>query len=258
VVLSPDGTRAYVSSRRGTVTVIDTASNTVVATVAVAGSPGAEAISSDGSRLFVSTATNAVVVSLTVGDDPGGIAVTSASAGNFLVTVSGSQGYGSSSPTFSTMTSPPAGDNLNGTVTCVTVDRPARLISPILPPGAHTINGTSCSGLTLSGPTASDFEVNYRGGPFTVGPIPPGVCVASPAGGSGSGSGTIPCETSTTVSVVAGATAAPGVSGLPATGRAEGIPLAGGAGLIVVVLGLRGLRRLSDSATSCSMIRATI
>jgi hypothetical protein len=99
----------------------------------------------------------------------GPFAVTSASpATSLALSVGGSQTYGSSHPTFSTTSTPPTGDTLTGTLTCTTVGNPARTISSTLAAGGYAINGSSCSGLTLSGPTASNYELSYSGGTFTV------------------------------------------------------------------------------------------
>ncbi|MBZ5493950.1 MAG: YncE family protein [Acidobacteriia bacterium] len=71
MALTPDGTRAYVSnSLGGTVSVIDTASNTVIATISVGRFLGPAAVTPDGKSVYVpgavevaviSTATNSVV-----------------------------------------------------------------------------------------------------------------------------------------------------------------------------------------------------
>jgi len=80
-------TRAYVTnSFDDTVSVIDTATNTVVATVAVGDGPSGVAVSPDASRVYVTnatddtvsvidTATNTVVATVAVGDGPSGVAV---------------------------------------------------------------------------------------------------------------------------------------------------------------------------------------
>jgi hypothetical protein len=109
---------------------------------------------------------------------------TGVQSGNGLVTVtytiptvtvtvvaSGSQSYGSSSPAFSTSTTAPAGDSFTGTLTCTTVGSPATTISAGLPAGSYSINSSSCSGLGLSGPTASDYRLVYSGATFTVNPV---------------------------------------------------------------------------------------
>lgn len=61
-VLSPDGTTLYVANYgSGTVSVIDTATNAVTATIHVGNGPNALAISSDGTTLYVANATDATV-----------------------------------------------------------------------------------------------------------------------------------------------------------------------------------------------------
>lgn len=92
VVLTPDGTRAYVANDFGsttggsTVSVIDTASNTVIATVHVNGSaPGFPAITPDGKSVYVptgaevdviDTASNSVAATISLNSNPGDIAIT--------------------------------------------------------------------------------------------------------------------------------------------------------------------------------------
>jgi YVTN family beta-propeller protein len=77
VAFSTDGTRVYVARGDSTVAVIDTATRTVVKTVAIGGDPGALAVSPDGKSVYVvdshngrvlilDTATNLVVQSITV------------------------------------------------------------------------------------------------------------------------------------------------------------------------------------------------
>ena len=86
------GTRAYVANRGSnfdpgnSVSVIDTATNTVVATVAVGQHPSSVTVNPTGTRLYVAnqssdsvsvidTATNAVVTAVVVGSGPVGVAV---------------------------------------------------------------------------------------------------------------------------------------------------------------------------------------
>ena len=83
IAITPDGTRAYVvNSGSDTVSVIDIATNAVVATIPVGSGPGAIAITPDGTRAYVAnsavdnisvidTATNTVVdAPIPVGNDP--------------------------------------------------------------------------------------------------------------------------------------------------------------------------------------------
>jgi YVTN family beta-propeller protein len=86
VAVSPDGTRAYVTKLTGTVLVIDTATNTVSATIVVGVNPRGVASSPDGTRAYVTnqnsntvsvieTATNTVTATIAVGSRPQGVAV---------------------------------------------------------------------------------------------------------------------------------------------------------------------------------------
>ena len=93
LALSPDAQRVYVAnSTDGTISVINTATNEVTATIAVGPgltgeqAPGGVAVSPDGTRLYVtnggkntvaviSTATNAVINTIPVGSAPEGIAI---------------------------------------------------------------------------------------------------------------------------------------------------------------------------------------
>ena len=139
------------------------------------------------------------------------------------VTVNGSQPFGSSNPSFATSTAAPPGDRLTGALTCTTVGNPATTISPILRTGTYPLNGASCSGLTLSGPTAAHFQIGYTGGIFIVTP--------------GSVATTIVAPASTTT-----------VPSLAFTGEATNVPLSVAAGLVAMSLACRRIRRRSDHA----------
>ena len=79
-------TSAYVTNTSGTVSVIDTATNTVVATIPVGIFPSGVAITPDGTRAYVAnilnsisvidTATNTVLVTIPSGQFPTGLAIT--------------------------------------------------------------------------------------------------------------------------------------------------------------------------------------
>jgi len=90
--VNPAGTRVYVANDNGdTVSVINTADNTVTATVAVGGWPCAIAVNPAGTRVYVAnsdddtisvidTADNTVAATVSVGDGPCAIAVNPAGA----------------------------------------------------------------------------------------------------------------------------------------------------------------------------------
>ena len=93
------------------------------------------------------------------------------------VTVSGSQGYGSSSPAFTPTYSAPSGVSVTGTVICSTVNGGSS-IGPSLSAGSsYTIDGPSCSG--LSAPVG--YSVAYVGGIFTVNQAAPAITWPVPA-----------------------------------------------------------------------------
>ncbi|WP_292387683.1 PKD domain-containing protein [Methanosarcina sp. UBA5] len=80
-------TKEYMATSEGTVSVIDTATNTVTATVTVGSSPYGVAVNPDGTKVYVAnlgsstvsvidTATNTVTATVNVGNYPWGIAVT--------------------------------------------------------------------------------------------------------------------------------------------------------------------------------------
>jgi len=89
IAVTPDGSRVYVANAGDhTVSVIDTASHTVTATIGAAfGNPTGVAVTPDGSRVYVAnqqsgsvsvinTRTNTVVAMVAVGSQPLGVAVT--------------------------------------------------------------------------------------------------------------------------------------------------------------------------------------
>jgi hypothetical protein len=84
------------------------------------------------------------------------------------MTVEGTQTFQASTPFFSIRTRPPAGDTVSGSLTCTTVGNPAITISRSLPVGSYVLNANSCSGLTVTGPTAGNYQVQYADGTFTV------------------------------------------------------------------------------------------
>jgi YVTN family beta-propeller protein len=88
VAITPDGSRAYVANQfDGTVSVIDTATNTVTATIPVGDYPFGVAVSPNGSRVYVTNAdsdtvsvidaaTNTVTATIPVGNRPLDVAIT--------------------------------------------------------------------------------------------------------------------------------------------------------------------------------------
>ncbi len=85
------------------------------------------------------------------------------------VAVSGSQTYGGS-PTFSGSASPPPGISIStASLTCTQVFA-FSIISPTLAAGSHELVPESCSGASLSGTDAAEYEVAYTSatGDFTV------------------------------------------------------------------------------------------
>ncbi|MGA8726163.1 MAG: S53 family peptidase [Acidimicrobiales bacterium] len=77
------------------------------------------------------------------------------------VEVSGSETYGGT-PTFSETKTPPKGVTVSGTPTCTTVGT-STAISPSLGAGKYTVEGASCTGLSLSGPNAAYYQPSYTG-----------------------------------------------------------------------------------------------
>jgi hypothetical protein len=77
------------------------------------------------------------------------------------VEVSGSETYGGT-PTFSETNTPPKGVTVSGTPTCTTVGT-STAIAPTLGAGKYTVEGASCTGLSLSGPNAAHYQPSYTG-----------------------------------------------------------------------------------------------
>ncbi len=109
------------------------------------------------------------------------------------IEVRGSQAFGSSSPTFTYTTSPPSGLIVAGTLTCSALEGSTAL-GPSLPAGSYTVDGSRCSGLSLTGTGASDYAISYSGvaNGFVVAPALLSITASSPAMTYG---GTVPAIT---------------------------------------------------------------
>lgn len=90
---------------------------------------------------------------------------------SLAITVTGSQTYGGT-PTFTRSTAAPAGDAFTGTLECTALDDPATLIAPTLTAGQYQLDGSSCSGLALTGPSSGSYALSYVGSTYTVTPAP--------------------------------------------------------------------------------------
>jgi uncharacterized repeat protein (TIGR01451 family) len=127
--------------------------------------------------------------SVTLHSDVSGTSTASAFINVFTPTtlsfvVSGSQTYGSSSPTFTPTLvgggSLPSGVTMDGTATCTTVNG-GTPIAPTLPTtGPNVVDSSSCSGLSLGGPNASNYVIALTNGAFTVNPADLTVTASSP------------------------------------------------------------------------------
>jgi hypothetical protein len=88
--------------------------------------------------------------------------------------VTGSQSYGAASPTLAASSTLPSGVGLSGTVSCAKVADTLRTgaLDATTPAGRWLVHGPSCSGLTLTGPTASNYQISYYSGRFAVDKVP--------------------------------------------------------------------------------------
>jgi MBG domain (YGX type)/FG-GAP repeat len=101
------------------------------------------------------------------------------------VDVSGSQTYGSSTPSFTYTDNAAAhGLGVTGTLSCTSVDGVTRPIGPSLPAGGYNIASTDCSGLSLTGPGAPVDSIAYSG-VFTVLPAALSISASSASFTSG-------------------------------------------------------------------------
>jgi hypothetical protein len=128
--------------------------------------------SSPAGSAQTSSCSGAVDANYTIGYSQGTVTV---DAGSVTITVSGGQGFGASSPSFSQTNDAPTGIGVNGTVTCGAVTS-GSAITPSLPVGSYTLAAGSCSGISLIGTNAADYVATYAGAPN-------GFVVASPGHG---------------------------------------------------------------------------
>jgi MBG domain (YGX type)/Bacterial Ig domain len=97
-----------------------------------------------------------------------------------VASVSGTQAYGSSSHTLSYTDNAPTGVGLTGTLACTNVDG-GEPISATLTASSYTIDGSNCSGLSLTGTGSSNYSLSYVGltGGFVVTQVPLTVTASS-------------------------------------------------------------------------------
>ena len=89
------------------------------------------------------------------------------SPATYTVTVTGSQTYGGQ-PSFSADPSSGPTQPYSGTVSCSTVNGGTSISPTLSASGSYTIDGSSCSGLSLQGADASDYTIAYSGSTFAV------------------------------------------------------------------------------------------
>ena len=83
------------------------------------------------------------------------------------VTATGTQAFGAS-PAFTPVDTPPSGVTVSGTLSCTGLTGNIPITPSLSVGGQFTIDHATCSGLSLSGPNASNCQVSYADGPFTV------------------------------------------------------------------------------------------
>jgi hypothetical protein len=153
---------------------------------------------------------------------PVGLATTPLGPATVALTlnVSGSQVYGSSNPTLSE-TNDAIGVSVLGTLACTSVNG-GTAISALLPVGTYTVDGTSCSGLSLSDP--ADYSLAYAGasGGFVVTRAPQTINFTAPA--------SVTLGASSTLSATGGASGNPVAFTLDATSGAGGCKPSGPGG----------------------------
>ncbi len=106
------------------------------------------------------TLTAHVAAGTNYGAADGGPQTVTVSPAPYPVTVTGSQTYGGS-PTF--VASPSSGPTqpLSGSVTCTTVNGGTVIAPTLSAGGTDTLDGASCSGLSLTGSDATNYTLTY-------------------------------------------------------------------------------------------------
>ncbi|MEU8998419.1 IPT/TIG domain-containing protein [Streptomyces caniferus] len=166
VALSPAGGRGYVANRgSNTISVIDTATNTVTATVATAGGPTLAVVSPDGTRVYVTlndagalgvvdTATNTLTATVAVGAGALGVALSPDGARAYVT--------GQTANTLSVV------DTATNTVTATVTTGPAPIGVAVTPDGARAY--VCCVGDSTV--RVVDTATNTVTGSFTAGDVP--------------------------------------------------------------------------------------
>ncbi len=150
---------------------------------------------SAGSHTLVASSCSGATLS---GSNAGDYSIVYASAANdftvspipLTVAVSGSQTYGSTTPSFSGTASPPSGITVNTSgLSCTKVGvLSLQPIAPTLAAGSYSLVPSWCSGATLSGTNVADYTLVYTSAPndFTVTPVILTVTASSPTSSYGS------------------------------------------------------------------------
>ena len=116
---------------------------------------------------------------------------------DYPVTVTGSQGYGGS-PTFVADPSSGPSQPYTGTLTCTTVNGGTPISPSLAVGGTYVIDGSSCSGLSLTGSDAANYTISYTGSGFSVGQGTPSAPTISNLPASGTYGGGFTATVSTT------------------------------------------------------------
>jgi len=185
VTVTPDGGRIYVSNfAAGTVVVIDTVTNTIIATVVVGSGPRHLNITPDGSRIYVpnfssstvsviSTATNAVIATVPVGSSPVGISLSPNGASAYVAnSTSNTVSHISTATNTVTATIPVgAGPSAVG----MFIRPPARALD------VADVDGNGVTDALTDGLLLLRYAFGIRGTALTAGAIGPGATRITPA-----------------------------------------------------------------------------